>query len=61
MGVRVQPEEFLVSNEDPFANDRLDRRQPAEILTHLVNSFEGPCVLAVDGAWGAGKTTFLRM
>ena len=24
-------------------------------------NLEGPCVLAVDAAWGFGKTTFLRM
>lgn len=61
MGIRVQPKDFEVPDDDPFANDRLDRRQSAEILTHLVGSFEGPCVLAVDAPWGAGKTTFLRM
>ena len=61
MGTRVQPLQFEVPDDDPFANDKLDRRQVAEILTHLMVSFEGPCVLAVDAAWGTGKTTFLRM
>ena len=31
------------------------------MLTHLIGSIEGPCVMAVDAAWGAGKTTFLKM
>ena len=31
------------------------------MLTHLIGSLDGPCVLAVDAAWGAGKTTFLRI
>ena len=27
----------------------------------MLRSVDGPCVLAVDAPWGAGKTTFLRM
>ena len=61
MGIRVQPTGFDVPLYDPFANDKLERQRPAEILTHLVETFDGPCVLAVDAAWGAGKTTFLQM
>ena len=47
--------------EDPFKYDLLERKDAVEVLTHLVGSLEGPCVLAVDAAWGAGKTTFLRI
>ncbi len=61
MGIRIQPQQFQVPDDDPFANDTLGRLQPAEVLTHLIGSLDGPCVLAVDAAWGAGKTTFLRM
>ena len=61
MGFRVQPRVFDIPENDPFANDRLGRKEPAEVLTRLVRSFDGPCVIAVDAAWGNGKTTFLRM
>ena len=61
MGFRIQPREIEVPEEDPFRNDLLERKEPAEILTHLVGSIEGPCVIAVDAAWGTGKTTFLRL
>ena len=61
MGIRIQPREIEVPKKDPFKNDLLDRRESVEVLTHLVRSFEGPCVLAVDAAWGNGKTTFLRI
>ena len=61
MGIRIQPSEIDVPEDDPFKNDLLGRKEPAEVLTHLVGSIEGPCVLAVDAAWGAGKTTFLRI
>lgn len=61
MGIRIQPREIDVPEDDPFKNDLLGRKEPAEVLTHLVSSIEGPCVLAVDAAWGAGKTTFLKI
>ncbi len=61
MGIRIQPREIEVPEADPFKNDLLGRREPAEILTHIVGSIDGPCVLAIDAAWGTGKTTFLKI
>ena len=61
MGIRIQPREIDVPQNNPFENDRLGRQEPIEILTHLIGSLEGPCVLAIDAMWGNGKTTFLRM
>ena len=62
MGIRIKPRDIEVPKDDPFKYDLLGLREPAEVLTRLVvNLDESPCVLAVDAAWGAGKTTFLRM
>ena len=61
MGFRIQPKEVDIPEDDPFKNDLLGRQEPAEVLTHMLRSIEGPCVLAVDAPWGAGKTTFLKM
>lgn len=61
MGFRVQPLPIDIPADDPFRNDLLDRRESAEVLTHLLASIKGPCVLAVDAARGNGKTTFLDM
>ena len=61
MGIRIQPREIDVPKSDPFENDLLGRKEPAAVLTHLIVSIEGPCVLAVDAEWGNGKTTFLDM
>ena len=61
MGIRIQPREIEVPEDDPFKNDLLRRREPAEVLTHIVGSIDGPCVLAIDAAWGTGKTTFLKI
>ena len=61
MGIRIQPLEVEVPEKDPFKNDLLERKEPTEVLTHLIGSIEGPCVLAIDSMWGAGKTTFIRI
>ena len=61
MGIRIRPREIEIPEGDPFCNDLLDRKEHVEILTHLVGSIKGPCVLAVDAAWGNGKSTFLRL
>lgn len=61
MAIRLQPLEIDIPEDDPFKNDLLSRKDSAEVLTHLVGSIEGPCVLAVDATWGAGKTTFLKL
>lgn len=59
--MRIQPFEIEVPADDPFEQDLLDRKESVEVLTHLVSSFDGPCGLAVDAAWGNGKTTFLKI
>ena len=61
MRTRIRPADIVVPEHNPFEHDLLDRQKPAEILTELVSSIEGSCVLAVDAAWGAGKTTFFKM
>ncbi len=61
MGIRIQAPDIDVPEENPFENDLLNRKDAVEILTNRIRSFEGPCVLAVDAPWGAGKTTFLRI
>ena len=61
MGIRIQPLDIEIPKTDPFKNDLLGRKEPVEVLTHLIGSIEGSCVLTVDAAWGAGKTTFLKM
>ena len=61
MGIRIQPRDLEVPEEAPFLHDRLDRKTPARVLTQIVTSVEGPCVLSIDGPFGAGKSTFLRL
>ena len=61
MGIRIQPREIEIPEENPFEHDLLDRKEKIEVLTRLVGNVDGPCAMAVDAAWGAGKTTFLKM
>ena len=61
MGIRFQPPVVEIPTGNPFENDLLDRKEQAEVLTHVVRNVDGPCAIAVDAAWGAGKTTFLKM
>lgn len=61
MGIRIQPKEIEIPENNPFEYDLLGRKEKIEVLTRLVSNIEGPCAMAVDAAWGAGKTTFLKM
>lgn len=49
------------TGDDPFAEDLLNRRPSAEVLTQFIERTPGPFVLALDATWGLGKTTFLEM
>ena len=61
MPIRIQPKEIPIQANDPFAHDLLGRRKSIEVFTRLISNVDGPCVIALDAAWGAGKTTFLKM
>ena len=61
MPIPLRVPDIEIPDDDPFRNDLLDRRKPAEAFTSIVGSLEGPAVVAIDSAWGMGKTTFLKM
>ncbi len=50
-----------IPDDNPFRNDVLRRKDNIEILTKFITSFEQSIVLCIDGGWGQGKTTFIRM
>lgn len=60
--VTVKAKEFEIEDPNqPFKDDKLVRKEYAEILTGIVETMVGGAVIALNGAWGTGKTTFLKM
>lgn len=50
-----------INVSDPFLNCKLNRKVYGDILTDVVKQYVDGCVLAIDGEWGVGKTTFVKM
>lgn len=53
--------ELEVTSEVPFKKDLYNRKKSAETLTKLLGNSSAPLVLCIDGRYGDGKTTYLRM
>jgi hypothetical protein len=47
--------------DNPFKNCKLGREKYALILTDIVENYQDGFVLAINGEWGTGKTTFVKM
>lgn len=50
-----------IEHQDGFKNDILDREYFGERLLNLVSNTNDPLVISLDGKWGEGKTTFVKM
>lgn len=50
-----------IPSHNPFENCKLNRRENAEVLETIVSTYKEGGVLALNGKWGTGKTTFVRM
>lgn len=60
--LKSHSDEIDIPEEEPFKNCALDRKKYAEILTDIVSVYsKSGCVLALNGEWGSGKTTFVKM
>ena len=54
--------EIEIPLNEPFKNDKLGYSKYAETLKTLVDLYsKSGCVLAINGRWGSGKTTFMKM
>ena len=54
--------EIVVDEANPFLYCKLGRESIAPILTDVVSTYgQTGIVIALDGTWGSGKTTFVRM
>lgn len=59
--IGIRSKQINIPENDPFQNDLFDRQEPAKDLTKLVGNLDTPVVIAIDGTWGTGKTTFLNL
>lgn len=53
--------EIEVNESEPYNEDLLGRNTTGYILLQLVQSFSKGFVMALNGRWGSGKTTFVKM
>jgi len=54
--------EIEIPEDNPFKNDKLDRKTNADIFIKLIKMYYSTgCVIALNGEWGSGKTTFVKM
>ena len=56
-----RPPELVIDPDDPFKKDALSRKSQVEALCGVIETDERPLVVAVDGKFGSGKSTFLAM
>ena len=55
------PEPNITRYKGGFAqHDQLNRKETGDKLSELVERIDDPLVIALDGAWGSGKTFFLK-
>lgn len=60
--IKAKAKEFVIEDPaQPFKDDKLGRKDYAEILTGIVETFVSGAVIALNGSWGTGKTAFLKM
>jgi ABC-type iron transport system FetAB ATPase subunit len=49
-----------IDDDTPFKEDLLKRKPYAEILTKVLSIYTHGAVIALNGKWGTGKTTFVK-
>ncbi len=59
--MRIITPPLVVKNTEAFENDVLDRKPYGEALLNLITRSDDELVISIDGKWGEGKTTFVKM
>lgn len=59
--MRIVTPQLIIEDSDAFKNDVLDRKAYGEALLNLVQRSSDELVISLDGRWGEGKTTFVKM
>lgn len=61
MSMNLRFKEIEPNIYDPFKDCKLQRKQYADILESIIKTEHNGCVVALNGEWGTGKTTFVKM
>lgn len=59
--MRLIAPSLVIENQDSFKNDVLDRKPFGEALLNLITRTDDELVISLDGKWGEGKSTFVKM
>lgn len=59
--MNLKPSPLNITEEAPYADDKLGREECAKALTNVLNSAPNGLVLCINGTWGSGKSTFIEM
>ena len=59
--MKFKHSDIEIPRENPFKNCKLNRQPNAIILTQIVQNYSDGFVLSINGEWGTGKTTFMKM
>ena len=59
--MRLVTPPLVVEEKESFKNDALDRKSYGDALLNLVLRSKDELVISLDGKWGEGKTTFVKM
>jgi ABC-type transport system involved in cytochrome c biogenesis ATPase subunit len=59
--MRIVTPPLNIQNDEGFTRDILDRKAFADGMLNLVSRSSDELVISLDGKWGEGKTTFVRM
>ncbi len=53
--------ELNIDDNNPWNSDLFDRKTLADNLLEVINTYDKPLTLSVNGSWGTGKTQFVKM
>ena len=59
--MQFKPSPLSISDESPFEEDKLGRKEYLELLTPFILKLSAPFVVGMNAPWGSGKTTLLHM
>lgn len=61
--MHIFPPQIKIGDEEGFSDEKdiFELKEFGQGLMHLNERVEDPLVIALDGPWGSGKTTFMKM